>query len=311
MTRRPASRAPRLRLDELMVVRGLAASRAEAARLILAGQVRLPAGGIPKPGLRLAADAVLELVAAAPYVSRGGEKLAGALAAFGLAVAGRVCLDVGASTGGFTDCLLAAGARRVYAVDVGRGQLHPRLRADARVVLLEGVNARHLAPAALPERPSLATVDVAFISLAMVLGPVAACLAEGAEIVALVKPQFEVGRGQVGKGGVVRAPGLHRAVLRRVAQHAAGQGLRVLGVAASPLRGPKGNREFFLLLGTGAAGRRALDAAALEAAVESAVGENAVGEGAGREGGIGAGARAEGRAGPPSRGAAPAREAAG
>ena len=301
MTRRPPARAPRLRLDELLVARGLAASRAEASRLILGGRVRLAGGATAKPGLRLPGDAALELVAAAPYVSRGGEKLAGALAAFGLDVAGRVCLDVGASTGGFTDCLLAAGARRVYAVDVGRGQLHARLRADPRVVLLEGVNARYLTPAALPERPSLATVDVAFISVAMVLGPVAACLADAAEIVALVKPQFEVGRGQVGKGGVVRAPALHRAVLRRVAQDAAEQGLRVLGLVPSPLRGPKGNREFFLLLRTAGAGPPALDAAALEAAVESAVGE----------GSVGAGERAGSCAGPPPRGDALPREATG
>ena len=159
------ARRTRVRLDELLVARGLAGSRAEAARLILAGQVWLPGGAAAKPGRLVAADTAVVPVAAAPFVGRGGEKLAAALDAFGVRVEGRVCLDVGASTGGFTDCLLARGAQRVHALDVGHGQLHPRLRGDARVVVWEGVNARHLTPDRFPDRPSLATVDVSFISL--------------------------------------------------------------------------------------------------------------------------------------------------
>jgi 23S rRNA (cytidine1920-2'-O)/16S rRNA (cytidine1409-2'-O)-methyltransferase len=262
----------RVRLDELLVARGLAESRAAAARLILAGRVRLAGGAAAKAGALVAPDAALELVEAAPYVSRGGEKLAGALAAFGLALADRVCLDVGASTGGFTDALLARGARRVYAVDVGRGQLHPRLRGDPRVVVLEGVNARRLDAARLDPAPTLATVDVSFISLEKVLPAVAASLAAPGQIVALVKPQFEVGRGRVGKGGVVRDPALHREAVRQVAAAAGRLGLAVAGVAPSPLRGPKGNREFFLLLARDPDPRAALVGAALETALDRAIG---------------------------------------
>jgi 23S rRNA (cytidine1920-2'-O)/16S rRNA (cytidine1409-2'-O)-methyltransferase len=270
MTARPA-RPSRVRLDELVVARGLATSRSEAARIILAGRVQVGGARADKAGRLVPADADVALAATSPYVGRGGEKLAGALDAFGLPVAGRVCLDVGSSTGGFTDCLLARGARRVYAVDVGHGQLHPRLRGDPRVVVLERVNARHLDPGAFPERPSLATVDVSFISLAKVLPSVAGCLADPADVVALVKPQFEVGRGRVGKGGVVRDATLHREAVRRVAGSAVAVGLEVGGVAASPLRGPKGNREFFLLLARDPGKRPALRGAALEAAIERAV----------------------------------------
>jgi 23S rRNA (cytidine1920-2'-O)/16S rRNA (cytidine1409-2'-O)-methyltransferase len=265
------TRGSRVRLDELLVTRGMAGSRAEAQRLILAGQVRLPGGASAKPGRLVAPDVAVVRVAAAPFVGRGGEKLAGALEAFGAAVEGRVCLDVGASTGGFTDCLLARGARRVHAVDVGHGQLHPRLRTDPRVVVWEGLNARHLKPEGFPDRPSFAAVDVSFISLGKVLPAVAACLADPAEIVALVKPQFEVGRGQVGKGGVVRASEARRAAVRQVAAAAALIGLRVGGVEASVLRGPKGNREVFLLLARVLGARPPLEAAALEAALARAV----------------------------------------
>jgi 23S rRNA (cytidine1920-2'-O)/16S rRNA (cytidine1409-2'-O)-methyltransferase len=269
----PARTAPRarVRLDELLVRQGLASSRAEAARLILAGQVRLPGGVLPKAGRLVDAGTAVERVAAAPFVGRGGEKLAPALDAFGVRVDGRVCLDVGASTGGFTDCLLARGALRVHAIDVGHGQLHARLRDDARVVVWEGVNARHLEPAKFPEGPSLATVDVSFISLGKVLPAVIACLADPAEVVALVKPQFEVGRGQVGKGGVVRAWAARRDAVRGVAAEAARLGLRTLGVAASTLRGPKGNREVFLHLTRDAGSRRPLEGADLEAALADAV----------------------------------------
>jgi 23S rRNA (cytidine1920-2'-O)/16S rRNA (cytidine1409-2'-O)-methyltransferase len=279
MTPRPAPVAPtrprrpgRLRLDELVVARGLAASRAEATRLILAGRVRLDGALADKAGRLVRADAGVALLAAAPYVSRGGEKLAGALDALRVSPQDRVCLDVGASTGGFTDCLLTRGARHVHAVDVGRGQLHPRLRADPRVSVHEQVNARALDPAAFEPSPSLATVDVAFISLDRVLPAVAACLSGAGparEILALVKPQFEVGRGRVGKGGVVRDAAQHREVLRRLSAFAAGRGLAPQGVVASPLRGPKGNREFFLHLRPGAP---AMEPGALEAAIDAATG---------------------------------------
>jgi 23S rRNA (cytidine1920-2'-O)/16S rRNA (cytidine1409-2'-O)-methyltransferase len=260
-----------VRLDELLVTRGLAGSRAEAQRLILAGQVRLPGGASAKPGRLVAPDVTVVRVAPAPFVGRGGEKLAGALDALGVVVRDRVCLDVGASTGGFTDCLLARGARRVHALDVGHGQLHARLRTDPRVVVWEGVNARHLRPEAFPDGPTLATVDVSFISLDKVLPAVARCLADPAEIVALVKPQFEVGRGQVGKGGVVRASEDRRAAVRGVATGAAAIGLRVGGVAASVLRGPKGNREVFLLVARNLGARPPLEAAVFEAALTAAV----------------------------------------
>ena len=274
------TRSPRIRLDELVVTRGLASSRAEAARLILAGLVRLPGGLSAKAGRLVAPDTEVERVASLAFVGRGGEKLEAALVALGVSVAGRVCLDVGASTGGFTDCLLARGALRVYAVDVGHGQLHPRLRGDARVVVREGVNARHLEPEWFPERPTLATIDVSFISLEKVLPAVVACLADPGEIVALVKPQFEVGRGQVGKGGVVRGWEARRGAVRKVAEAAARCGLRTGGVAASALHGPKGNREVFLHLARGLGSRPVLEVATLEAALAAAVpAERATGEG--------------------------------
>jgi 23S rRNA (cytidine1920-2'-O)/16S rRNA (cytidine1409-2'-O)-methyltransferase len=264
-----------VRLDELVVARGLAASRAEAARLILAGRVRLDGAVADKAGRLVRADAGLGLVAASPYVSRGGEKLAGALDALDVSPRDRVCLDVGASTGGFTDCLLERGARHVHAVDVGHGQLHPRLRADPRVSVHERVNARALDPAAFQPSPSLATVDVAFISLDRVLPAVAACLAGAGpprEILALVKPQFEVGRGRVGKGGVVRDAAQHRDVLRRLSAFAADRGLAPQAIVASPLRGPKGNREFFLHLRPGGP---VMPPPALEAAIDAATGPEA------------------------------------
>jgi 23S rRNA (cytidine1920-2'-O)/16S rRNA (cytidine1409-2'-O)-methyltransferase len=192
-------------------------------------------------------------------------------------VEGRVCLDVGASTGGFTDCLLARGAARVHALDVGHGQLHPRLRGDARVVVWERLNARRLEPRWFPDAPSLATIDVSFISLEKVLPAVAACLAGPGEIVALVKPQFEVGRGQVGKGGVVRAVEFRRDAVRRVVDVAAGLGLRTGGVAASVLPGPKGNREVFLRLARDLGPRAPLGGEELEAALAAAVPAEAAG----------------------------------
>lgn len=215
----------------------------------MAGRVRVGEGD----GARLdrkAGDLVdsgvpIEVAAPLPFVSRGGEKLAGALEAFRVDPAGRVCLDVGASTGGFTDALLQRGAVRVHAIDVGRGQLADALRRDPRVVSRERTNARDLAPELLGEPVSLAVVDVSFISLRLVLPPVARCLAPGGEVVALVKPQFEAGRGRA-PGGVVRDPAVHREVLARALDDARAAGLVPLGLAVSPLVGPAGNREFFL-----------------------------------------------------------------
>jgi 23S rRNA (cytidine1920-2'-O)/16S rRNA (cytidine1409-2'-O)-methyltransferase len=256
----------RMRVDRLLVERGLVESRERALRRILAGDVVVDGRRVDKAGTLVRAAAAVALASRSLYVSRGGEKLAAALDRFGVDPAGRVCLDVGASTGGFTDCLLRRGAARVHAVDVGRGQLHPRLRADPRVVVVEQTNARGLAAGMFAERPSLAVADVAFISLETVLPAVFAVLARPAEVVALVKPQFEVGREAVGKG-VVRDPEQHRAVLWRLVQGASRHGWPVLGVMASPLRGPKGNREFFLHLGTEGATAGDLDRL-IEGAVE-------------------------------------------
>jgi len=238
-----------VRLDRLLVDLGLAPSRERAQRLILAGEVLVGDRPATKPGTMVAADAPLRLRRApSDYVSRGGEKLAGALDAFGLEVAGQVALDVGASTGGFTDCLLRRGARRVFALDVGYGQLAWTLRQDARVTVLERINARRLEASMLAEAPDLATVDVSFISLELVLPAVAAVLRPAGIVIALVKPQFEAGRGQVGKGGVVREPAVRAAAVARVREASRALGLTVRGEAESVLPGPKGNREVFLWL---------------------------------------------------------------
>lgn len=235
----------RQRLDELLVQRGLAESRAKARALILAGQVLVNGRRGLKAGELVAPEARVEILAPLPYVSRGGLKLQAALDHFRIAVEGRVCLDVGASTGGFTDCLLKRGARRVYAVDVGRGQLDWRLRGDPRVVVCEGVNARHLGREHVPEPVDLAVCDVSFISATLIVPRLAALLNPAGEMVILVKPQFEVGRGQVGKGGVVRDPELHQAACRKVAQAAEELGFRCEWIE-SPVRGAEGNREFLL-----------------------------------------------------------------
>jgi 23S rRNA (cytidine1920-2'-O)/16S rRNA (cytidine1409-2'-O)-methyltransferase len=245
----------RQRADLLLVEQGMCGSRQEAAGLILAGKVRSGDRRVQKPGTFLPPDAPLAVAGPAhPYVSRGGVKLRHALEVFRVDPRGRACLDVGASTGGFTDCLLQAGARLVIAVDVGYGQLAARLRQDPRVHVLERTNVRSLDPSRLPARPDLATIDVSFISLRLVLPTVARLLLPPGEIVALVKPQFEVGKGQVGKGGVVRDATLHRAVLERLAQTATGLWLHVAGMAASPLLGPMGNREFLLHIRSGRTG---------------------------------------------------------
>jgi 23S rRNA (cytidine1920-2'-O)/16S rRNA (cytidine1409-2'-O)-methyltransferase len=242
-------------LDLLLVERGLCASRQEASRLILAGRARVAGRRIDKAGILVAPDEHIEVSGPEhPFASRGGVKLQHALQVFGLDPRGRVCLDVGASTGGFTDCLLQAGARQVIAVDVGYGQLAERLRRDPRVVVLDRTNIRHLEPSRLPACPDLATIDVSFISLVLVLPAVVRLLSPPQEIVALVKPQFEVGRGQVGKRGVVRDARQHGAVLERLGLAAARLGLVVSGIAASPLLGPMGNREFLMHLAVEGAG---------------------------------------------------------
>jgi 23S rRNA (cytidine1920-2'-O)/16S rRNA (cytidine1409-2'-O)-methyltransferase len=252
-----AARPSRLRLDQLLVERGLVETRSRAQALVMAGKVRVGEGDAArtdrKPGDLLDTGVPVEVVEPQPYVSRGGLKLAAALDAFGIDPGGRICLDVGASTGGFTDVLLKRGAARVYAVDVGRGQLAEPLRHDPRVVSMERTNARTLGPGMLPEPVDLAVVDVSFISLAFVLGPVASCFGErGGDLVALVKPQFEAGREQA-KGGVVRDPAVHLSVLRTVVQRAATLGLQPLDAMASPITGPEGNREFLLRLRVGGA----------------------------------------------------------
>jgi 23S rRNA (cytidine1920-2'-O)/16S rRNA (cytidine1409-2'-O)-methyltransferase len=247
--------ATRRRVDLLLVERGLSASRAEAQRLLLAGKVFLAGQRVDKPGTLVPLEALIEVSGPDhPFVSRGGVKLRHALETFGVDPRDRVCLDVGASTGGFTDCLLQAGARLVVAVDVGYGQLDHRLRRDARVHVLERTNIRFMEPSQLPTAPDLAVIDVSFISLALVLPPVLRLVARPFEVVALVKPQFEVGKGQVGKRGVVRDPALHQAVLEQVAARATGLGCAVAGITASPLLGPMGNREFLIHLTSGGGG---------------------------------------------------------
>ena len=236
----------RQRIDALLVERGLVGSREKARAAVLAGAVLVGEQPASKPGQLVDERVALRLVARPRYVGRGGEKLEHALVAFAVDVRGLVALDAGASTGGFTDCLLQTGARRVYAVDVGYGHLDYRLRRDERVMVLERTNLRHLT--ALPEPVDIATLDLSFISLTKVLEQVRAMLRPGGHVVALVKPQFEARRQDVGKGGIVRDPLVHAGVLGRVAWWAAGHGFRVRGLTTSPLRGADGNREFFLLL---------------------------------------------------------------
>jgi 23S rRNA (cytidine1920-2'-O)/16S rRNA (cytidine1409-2'-O)-methyltransferase len=257
------TRHPRQRLDQLVVDRGLVDSRARAQALILAGKVRTGTGDSVrldrKAGDLVDVDLPIAIAEPDPYVSRGGHKLAAALDAFGIDPAGLVCLDAGASTGGFSDVLLQRGALRVHAVDVGRGQLAERVARDRRVVVHDRTNARMLTPGSFGEPIELAVVDVSFISLALVLGPIASTLRDlpTASIVALVKPQFEVGKGGTDRG-VVRDPGAHRAVLVAVRAAASALGLGMRAVIASPILGPEGNREFLVHLAAGPA-RAAID----------------------------------------------------
>jgi 23S rRNA (cytidine1920-2'-O)/16S rRNA (cytidine1409-2'-O)-methyltransferase len=236
------------RLDRALVDRGLAPSREKAQAMILAGDVRVDGGVERRASANVAPEAAIEIAQPPRFVGRGGDKLDHALDAFGVEVRGLVALDVGASTGGFTDCLLQRGAARVYAVDVGYGQLDARLRGDDRVVVMERTHIRELT--SLPERPSLAVVDVSFISLTQALPNTIALNEPGSRIVALVKPQFEAGKDEVPRDGVVRDPLVQATVVGRVAWWCVNHGLRVRGVVASPLLGAAGNREFFLLLET-------------------------------------------------------------
>jgi 23S rRNA (cytidine1920-2'-O)/16S rRNA (cytidine1409-2'-O)-methyltransferase len=238
MSNRPAKK----RLDILLVERGLAETRARAQALVMAGRVI----GYSKAGQQVPEDAELELTAKAPFVSRGGEKLAHALDALGVDPVGKDCLDVGASTGGFSDCLLQRGARRVIALDVGYGQLAQKLRDDARVIVLERTNARELKE--LPFAPELIVCDVSFISLRLVLPPVLALAAPGWQALVMVKPQFEAGKEEVRKGGVIRDPEIRARVVREVAEASLHWHARVAGVVDSGLPGPKGNREIFIQL---------------------------------------------------------------
>ncbi|MCS7240079.1 MAG: TlyA family RNA methyltransferase [Candidatus Bipolaricaulota bacterium] len=236
------------RLDLLLVDRGLAPSRAKAQALILAGQVRVNGVLMDKPATLVSRHSHLEVLAPPKYVSRGGEKLEVALRAFAINPAGKICLDIGASTGGFTDCLLQHGAARVYAVDVGRGQLHWKLRQDPRVVVKEGLNARYLRFEDIGEEVDLVTIDVSFISLRLILPQLPGIVRPDGVVVPLVKPQFEAGREKV-KGGVIRDPQTHREVLEKLREFVQlNLNWSVLDAIPSPLLGPKGNREFFLCI---------------------------------------------------------------
>ena len=231
------------RLDNLVVARGLAESKEQAQRLILAGEVRVNGQVATKAGHPQMVDVLIEVAKQARFVSRGGDKLEGAFAAFKLDVTGKDCVDVGASTGGFTDCLLQHGAARVIALDVGHGQLHWKLRQDPRVIVIEGFNARYLRTTDLPFKPHFAVVDASFITLKLLLPPLTDMLHPGEEIVSLIKPQFEAGRAQTPKG-VVRDPAVRLAVVDDIRQFGEANGLVWLGVAESPLLGPEGNVEF-------------------------------------------------------------------
>lgn len=246
------SKQPKVRVDQALVERGLAESRAKAQALIMAGLVYADTRRIAKPGDQIAADQPLSVKGQDhPWVSRGGLKLVKGLDHFGIDPTGLSAIDVGASTGGFTDVLLSRGAARVYAVDVGHGQLAWKLREDPRVVVLEKTNARHLGPTEIPEPVDMVVCDASFIGLETVLPAALDLTRPGAWLVALIKPQFEVGKGRVGKGGVVREPELHQEVCERIATWlAARPGWEVLGIVESPITGPEGNREFLI------AGRR-------------------------------------------------------
>ncbi|MDK2963797.1 MAG: rRNA (cytidine1920-2-O)/16S rRNA (cytidine1409-2-O)-methyltransferase [Verrucomicrobiota bacterium] len=236
----------KIRLDQLLVEKGMAESREKAKRLILAGKVLVDGHNAPKPGYTLAPDHKVVLKEGERFVSRGGEKLEGAMQAFPISLEGKVCLDIGSSTGGFTDCMLQHGAVKVYAVDVGKGQLHWKLREDPRVVVMESVNARYLTAEDFPEQAGFASIDTSFISLTNILPAVKRLLKPGGKIVSLIKPQFEAGKTEVDKGrGVITDPAIHETVISNIREFGTKKlGLEWIGLATSPIKGPKGNVEF-------------------------------------------------------------------
>ena len=236
------------RIDVLMVEKGLAESREKAKSILMSGNVYIDEVKVDKPGTNVPADANIIVRQRDPYVSRGGHKLEKAMKVFPLDLKGKICMDVGASTGGFTDCMLQNGAAKVYAVDVGYGQLAWKLRVDSRVVNLERTNIRYLDPALIQDKLDFASVDVAFISLKLVLPVLENLMEDGKQIVALIKPQFEAGRDKVGKKGVVRDLAVHKEVCREIADFAAGNGFSVAGFDFSPIKGPEGNIEYLIFL---------------------------------------------------------------
>ena len=236
----------KLRLDQLVLERGLASSREKAQSLIMAGVVLVDNQKLDKPGRSFADDVKIEVLESCPYVSRGGYKLAAALDAFSINPAGRICFDVGSSTGGFTDCLLQRGALRVYAFDVGTAQLDWKLRNHPQVISRENFNVRHMKPGDLPEKVSLIVCDVSFISVTLILPAVAPMLTEDGEMAILIKPQFEAGRDQVGKGGIIRDPAVHQQVVERITKFVESELKLKTAVIPSPILGTEGNREFLL-----------------------------------------------------------------
>ena len=254
----------KVRLDVLLVDRALAESRQKAQATIMCGLVFVNGQRVDKPGTAVAEDAAVEVRGQAlRYVSRGGLKLEKAMAIWPIDLHGAVCMDVGASTGGFTDCMLQNGAAKVYAVDVGYGQLAWKLRSDGRVVCLERTNARYLSREQVPEEPDFASVDVSFISLKLILPAIAGVLRDGGSVAALIKPQFEAGREKVGKKGVVRDPAVHAEVLERFLDHAGESGFSVLDLSYSPVRGPEGNIEYLGYLRKGPGTEKTFDLQAL------------------------------------------------
>ncbi len=264
------------RLDVLLVERGLQESRQRAQAIIMSGLVFVNGQRLDKAGAPVAEDAAIEIRGSTlRYVSRGGLKLEKALGLWPIALEGRTCMDVGASTGGFTDCMLQNGAAKVYAVDVGRGQLAWKLRSDSRVVCLERTNARYLTHEIVPEEPDFASVDVSFISLGLILPAVAGVLRQGGQVVCLVKPQFEAGREKVGKNGVVRDPAVHLEVLEQFLRHVKDSGFTALDLSYSPIHGPEGNIEYLGWLERRAWEERAFDLPALVADSHSTLKEGA------------------------------------
>ena len=263
----------KIRLDVLLVQRALQESRQKAQATIMSGQVFVEGQRVDKPGTPVAEDAAVEVRGGLRYVSRGGLKLEKAMALWPIRLEGAVCMDIGASTGGFTDCMLQNGASKVYAVDVGYGQLAWKLRADPKVVCLERTNARYLTHEQVPEEPDFSSVDVSFISLKLILPAIAGVLREGGEVVCLIKPQFEAGKEKVGKKGVVRDPAVHREVLEHFLEHAKENNFTVIDMTYSPIRGPEGNIEYLGFLRKGAGQAGAVDIPALVEASHSALKE--------------------------------------